>query len=69
MKRNNPIQDGETLPNCLDKELLYSENNWYIKLFELNSENSWVDKGTGTATIIRKVGFVKEYRTTFIIST
>ena len=56
MKRDQ-ILDKEVLPTLVDKELLYHDSYWRVKIFELNGDNIWTDCGTGQANIAQQVIF------------
>ena len=58
MKDNYPFIDGEILPAPVDKDL-YCDECWRVKIFELNPENTWMDRGTGLTKIIQQVVFIK----------
>jgi len=47
--------DNEILPTSVDKELLYYDGYWHVKVFELNEDSIWTDRGTGQASCIQHV--------------
>lgn len=57
MKKDDLILDKEVLPNPVDKDM-FCDEYWRVKVFELNAENTWMDCGTGLASIIQNVEFL-----------
>ncbi len=60
--------DNEILPNAVEKEIFYNENSWRVKVFELNSESTWTDCGTGQARILQQVPSCSHFRPTLTLS-
>lgn len=57
MSKKSPVIDKENLPTLVDKEILCPEDGWHVKIFELNEDNIWTDRGTGRASIVQQVSF------------
>lgn len=55
MSKNTHVIDNEILPTSVDKELLYYDGYWHVKVFELNEASIWTDRGTGQASCIQQV--------------
>lgn len=66
MKEDDLIVDKEILSVVTDKNPIY-DFSWRVKFFELNADNTWLDKGTGQARIQQHVLFFFNVRMTPII--
>ena len=50
-----PIIDNENLPSAVDRQLSPKGEKWRVKVFVIDEENAWNDKGAGAAQILREV--------------
>ncbi len=54
MKKSEQIIDYEKLPATAARQVFPKVNPWRVKVFVVDAEGNWLDRGAGAAQIVRE---------------